>query len=72
MSNTQGIVQAHNRGHLKVDNWNGYDSRVKAWWWNGSSWQAVPVNAWNGSSYTLLNEGRYTTTWDANGGDTDG
>lgn len=66
MSNTQGIVHAHSRGNLKVDNWNGYDSRVKAWWWNGSSWQAVPVNAWNGNSYTLLNEGRYTTTWYAN------
>lgn len=38
--------------------------------WDGSNWVDVPLRCWNGNSWTILNEGRYQTTWYADWSET--
>lgn len=42
----------------------------KAKVWDGSKWLDVPVKVWDGNSWTVINQGKYQTTWYADWSET--
>lgn len=65
------VIQSNNFKMWNGSSWNN-SNNPRAKMWNGNSWVDVPIKMWNGNSWTVVNEGKYQTTWYADWSETYG